>query len=147
MDGVYAVYENQFKIGTAGRASTAEQMKAIADMESFSVAFDNTLQEWSAMENGGWVSGLITGKKLTIGINGKRNVGDAGNDYIAGLAFKTGKDVKTVLDWTFPDGTVVHIPVNVSVKNVGTGDSVNVGPLEFECTSDGKPTVTLPGEE
>ena len=147
MDGVYAVYENQFKIGTSGRASTDEQKLPIADMESFSVSIDNTLQEWTALENGGWVSGLITGKKLTIAINGKRNVGDAGNNYIAGLAFKTGRDLKTVLVWTFPDGTVVTIPVNVAVKNVGTGDSVNVGPLEFECTSDGKPTVTLPDAE
>lgn len=146
MDGVYAVYENQFKIGTSGRSSTAEQMLPIADMESFSVSIDNGREEWNAMENGGWASGLITGKKMTISISGKRNVGDPGNDYIAGLMMATGKAAKSILDWTFPDGTVAHIPVDISVTNCGTGDSTGVGPLEFECASDGKPTVDLPKE-
>lgn len=144
MNGVYAVYENQFKIGVAGRDSTAEQMLAIADMETFSVSIDNAREEWTPMETEGWARGLVTGKKMTISLTGKRHIGDPGNDYVAGLLMKKGRDVKSVLDWTFPDGTVAHIPVDISVTNCGTGDSTGVGPLEFECASDGKPTVDLP---
>ena len=146
MSGVYAVYKNQFKIGTAGRNSTAEQMVPIADMESFSVSVDNGREEWTPMETEGWARGLITGKKMTISLNGKRHIGDAGNDYVAGLLMASGQDAKSVLEWTFPDSTVVKIPVDISVTNCGTGDSTGVGPLEFECNSDGKPDVTLPAE-
>lgn len=140
--GVYAVYENQFKIGTNGRNSADEAMKAVADMESFSVSFDGSTEEWSPMDQEGWVRRLMTGKGLTISINGKRNIGDAGNDYVAGLAFAIGETANSVLDWTFPDGTVVHIPCVINVTACGSGDSTNVGPLEFECLSDGKPTIT-----
>lgn len=144
MSGVYAVYENQFKIGIAGRSSTEEQMVSIADLESFSVSIDNTREEWTPMEAEGWGRGLVTGKKMTISLTGKRHRGDVGNDYIAGLLMKKGHDVKSVLIWNFPDGTVAKIPVDILVTNCGTGDSTNVGPLEFECASDGKPDVTLP---
>lgn len=147
MNGVYEVYQNQFTIGVGGRNSTAEQMLPIADLENFSVSIDNTREEWNAMENGGWGSGMITGKKMTISLKGKRNIGDPGNDYVAGLWMAKGKAAKSVLNWNFPDGTVVHIPVDISVTNNGTGDTTNVAPLEFECASDGKPTVELPGAD
>ena len=35
--GVYPVFNNVFKIGTKGRSSTAEDMKTIADCETFSL--------------------------------------------------------------------------------------------------------------
>lgn len=140
MDGVYPVYENQFKIG-----DTQEDAKVIADMETFSVSFDNGVEEWKPMDQEGWTRRLMTGKGLKITINGKRNVGDTGNDYVADKAFKNGRDANGVLVWTFPDGTEVVINVVINVTNIGAGDSTNVGPLEFEALSDGKPTVTLGG--
>ena len=141
--GVYPVYQHQFQICTTGRATgTGETgFVDIADMETFSVSFDDNIEEWTPMTTEGWVRRLKTGKGLTIGLNGKRNVGDAGNDYVAGLAFKSGQDCNSTLKWTFPDGTVVTIPCVINVTAMG-GDSTNVDPLEFECLSDGKPTVT-----
>ncbi len=138
--GVYPVYEHQFQVNTKGRAE-GETFVDIADMETFSVSFDDNVEEWTPMTTEGWVRRLKTGKGLTIGLNGKRNIGDAGNDYIAGLAFKSGQACNSTLKWTFPDGTVVTIPCVINVTAIG-GDSTNVDPLEFECLSDGKPTVT-----
>lgn len=140
--GVYPVYEHQFQICTNGRPTNNEGTYAdIADMETFSVSFDDNVEEWTPMTTEGWVRRLKTGKGVTIGLNGKRHIGDAGNDYIAGLAFKSGQACNSTLKWTFPDGTVVTIPCVVNVTALG-GDSTNVDPLELECLSDGKPTVT-----
>ena len=141
--GVYPVYNHQFQICTTGRPSgtTTGTYVDIADMESFSVSFDDNVEEWTPMTTEGWVRRLKTGKGITISINGKRNVGDAGNNYIAGLAFKSGSDCNSSLKWTFPDGTVVTIPCVINVTAIG-GDSTNVDPLEFECLSDGKPDIT-----
>lgn len=138
--GVYPVYENQFKIGADKESATT-----IADMETFSVSFDNGVEEWTPFDQEGWTRRLMTAKSVTISINGKRNVGDTGNDYIAGKAFVNGRDAEGVLIWTFPDGTEVVINAVFNVTNIGAGDSTGVAPLEFEAASNGKPEVTPAG--
>lgn len=85
---------------------------------------------------------MMTGKGFSISISGKRNVGDAGNDYIASKLFATGASVESKFEWVFADGTTVSFDCIISVSNAGTGDSTNVAPLEFEVMSNGKPTVT-----
>jgi hypothetical protein len=138
--GVYPCYENQFKIGAAKESTTS-----IADMETFSVSFDNGVEEWTPFESEGWKRRLMTAKALTISVNGKRNVGDTGNDFVAGLAFKNGRNAEAYFEWDFPDGTVVALPdAVVNVTNIGAGDSTGVAPLEFEVMSNGKPDITLP---
>lgn len=136
--GVYPVYENQFKIGADKESATT-----IADMETFSVSFDNGVEEWTPFDQEGWTRRLMTAKSVTISINGKRNVGDTGNDYIAGKAFVNGRDAEGVLIWMFPDGTEVVINAVFNVTNIGAGDATGVAPLEFEAASNGKPEVTL----
>ena len=139
--GVYPCYENQFQIDTA--ASGAATFKTIADCETFSVSFDNGVEEWTPFESEGWVRRLMTAKGVTISVTGKRNVGDDGNDFVAGRAWKNGRDVEADFKWTFPDGTVVTFTdAVINVTNIGAADSTNVAPLEFEVQSNGKPTVT-----
>lgn len=140
--GVYPVFNNEFKIGTKGKSSAEEDMQTIADLETFSVSLDNNIEEWTPMDQEGWVRRLQTGKGFAISLNGKRNVGDAGNDYVAGLAFKTGQDVETVFEWNMPSGTTVRFDCVVNITTPGGGDSTNVDALEFEVMSNGKPTVT-----
>ena len=139
--GVYPVFNNIFKIGTKGRTSTAEDMKTIADCETFSLSMDNNVEEWTPMTTEGWIRRMQTGKGFSISISGKRNVGDDGNDYVASKLFATGQAVETKFEWEFADGTTVSFNCIISVSNAGTGDSTNVAPLEFEVMSDGAPTV------
>lgn len=140
--GVYPCYENQFQVNT-GASGSSETMKNIADCESFSVSFDNGVEEWTPFDTEGWVRRLMTAKSVTISVKGKRNVGDAGNDAVAALAWLNGRNVEKDFQWTFPDGTVVKLAgAIINVTNVGAGDSTNVGPLEFDVMSNGKPTVT-----
>ncbi len=142
--GVFPCYENQFKVKVPPASGTGEgEYKTIADCETFEVAFDNNVEEWTPFESEGWVRRLMTGKGVTITVSGKRNIGDAGNNYIAGLAFENGRDAEVDFKWTFKDGTVVEFtgaPINVTA--LGSGDSTAVAPLEFEILSNGKPTVT-----
>lgn len=139
--GVYPCYENQFKINTA---STGEAvMSTIADCETFSVAFDNGVEEWHPFEQEGWVRRLLTAKGVTITVTAKRNQGDTGNDFVAGLAWKNGRDAEADVEWLFPNGAkVTFSDAVINVTNVGSGDSTNVAPLEFEIQSNGKPTYT-----
>ena len=139
--GVYPCYENQFKVDTSN-TSTAS-LKTIADCESFSVSLDNGVEEWTPFDTEGWTRRLMTAKSVTVSVTAKRNVGDDGNDFIAGLAWKNGREAEADFQWTFPDGTVVMFSdAVINVTNVGAADSTNVAPLEFEVMSHGKPTVT-----
>lgn len=141
--GVYPVYENQFKIDTTGGdGSTAANLKTIADMENFSVSIDGNVEEWKPFDQEGWTRRLLTGKSITISISGKRNIGDAGNDYVAGLALETGSEATTTLIWTFPSGAELKLKVVISVTEWEGGDSTAVAPLAFDAASDGKPTFT-----
>lgn len=136
--GVFPCYENQFKAGAGKESSTP-----IASMETFSVAFNNGVEEWNSFESEGWKDRLMTAKDITISVNGKRNVGDTGNDFVASKAFKNGKNAEGYFEWTFPDGTKVSWEKAIyNIKNVGAGDSTAVGPLEFDVMSNGKPEVT-----
>ena len=139
--GVFPCYENQFKIDKS--LTSTPSWVTIADLETFEVAFDNGVEEWTPFESEGWVRRLMTAKSVTITVSGKRNIGDDGNDFISGLTFNNGQSAQAGFQWTFPDGTIVTFNdavINVT-SNMG-GDYTNVAPLEFEVMSNGKPTVT-----
>ena len=143
MKGVYPCYKNQFSIDiTGGDGGSEENLATIADMENYSVAIDGNVEEWNPYDAEGWVRRLVTGKSITISVSGKRNVGDAGNDYVEGVALKTGTDCNSTLVWNFPSGAKLLIPGVINVTEWGSGESRVVAPLAFEIMSDGKPTFT-----
>ena len=84
-------------------------------------------------------------ESLSISMGGKRNYGDPGNDYVAGLAFKTGNDCNSVFSINFPDGGKLVMDCVINVTSLG-GDSTAVDALEWEVLSDGKPTYTEPSK-
>lgn len=138
--GVYPCYKNQFQV--KNDATYVD----IADCETFECAFDNGVEEWTPFSSEGWVRRLMTAKSVTITVTAKRNVGDAGNDFIAKKTFSNGRDAEADFKWTFPDGSSVEFEgAVISVTNNGGGDATNVAPLEFEVLSNGKPTVTNAG--
>jgi predicted secreted protein len=143
MNGVYPVFDNIFKLGTKGASSVDEDMKTVADMESFSVSLDNGIEEWNPMDTGGWTRRLTTAKSVSISLSGKRNVGDEGNDYVAGLAWVTGQNANSKFEWTLPSGAKVSFNCVVNVTSLG-GDSTAVDALEVEIMSDGLVTYTAP---
>lgn len=141
--GVFPVYKNVFKIGTKGLLSvTPTDFVVIADLETFSPSIDGTVEEWTPMDTEGWARAVMTGKKFSISLSGKRNNGDPGNDYVAGLAWKDGLDCSSKCEWTLPSGAKLAFSCVVNVTTPGGGDSTNVDGLEFELTGDGKPVFT-----
>lgn len=140
--GVYPVYKIKFKVNTKGRTEGAENFKIIKDLETFSLSIDGNVEEWTPMDTDGWVRRLMTGKGFSISLNGKRHIGDEGNDYVVSVAWKDGLDCSTQAEIEFPNGSKLKYDAIIDVKNVEGADSTNVAPLEFELLSDGKPTFT-----
>ena len=142
MNGVFPVHDNVFKVNTAGRTGTETTLAIIADMTTFTVAIEGKNEEWFPLDQEGWARQANTGKKMSISLSGKRNYGDAGNDYIAGMMMKTGKDCETTFEWTLPNGAKLAGDCVINLTTPGGGDSVALDTLEFEILLDGKPTFT-----
>lgn len=139
---VYPVYNNKFKIGTKGENSAAADMVVVANLTNFAPSVEGNVDEWDPMEAEGWGEAMMTGKKLGFTFQGKRTYGDAGNDYIAGLAWKSGNDVVTKFEWEMPSGAKVTCACIINVTTPGGGDSNTSEALEFEVKCKGKPTYT-----
>ena len=140
MNGVFPVNNIDFKVNTAGRTTPGTQA-VVKDMETFGIALDNGVEEWTPMDTEGWVRRLMTAKSMTVSLNGKRHYGDPGNDYVAGLAYKNGQDCNSTMEITFPDGGKLVFDCVINVTE-GGGDSTAVEAMSFEAMSDGKPTYT-----
>ncbi len=141
-DGVNPVNEILFGVCTSGRkkedtASTV-QTTTVKDAESLNIAINGQVQEWNPMDAEGWVRRLMTAKSISISMGGKRNYGDVGNDYVAGLAWKNGQDCNSWMSITFPNGDKLMIPCVINVTALG-GDSTAVEALTWEALSDGRP--------
>lgn len=145
MAGVYPVHNNIFKINTAGRAGDAAKMAIIKDMTNFGVSIEGKNEEWYPLDQEGWARNANTGKKMAITLSGKRNYGDPGNDYIASMMTKTGKDCETTFEWTLPDGAKLAGDCVINITTPAGGESVGLDALEFEILVDGKPTFTAAG--
>lgn len=139
---VYPVYNNKFKIGKAGIESAEADMVIIANLENFAPSIEGGVEEWNPMEAEGWGDAMMTNKKLSFSFTGKRTYGDPGNDYVAGLAWKSGNDVVTKFEWELPSGAKVTFTCIVNVTTPGGGDSTAVDALEFEVKCKGKPSFT-----
>lgn len=139
--GVFPVNQIQIEIGTT-KTSDAWTYVTVADMESCSVSVDTGVETWIPMELEGWQRSLATSKSAVISLSGKRHVGDAGNDFIAGMLFKNGQEAYSNIKMTFPNGDVLTMDCVISITDFIGGDSTNVAPLGADFTSNGKPTLT-----
>lgn len=140
--GVFPVHNNKFKISTSGRSATSTAMVEIADLVTFGINVEGKTEEWFPLDQEGWARQANTGKKMTISFSGKRNYGDPGNDYIAGMMMKTGKDCETSFEWTLPNGAKLEGDCVINLTAPAGGDSTAIDNLEFELLIDGKPTFT-----
>lgn len=141
--GVNPVNQVQFGVCITGRKAADKpetvETTIVKDAESLSISLDGGVEEWNPMDQEGWGRGLMTSKKITVSMGGKRNYGDPGNDFVASLALKNGQDVNSWLSIIFPNLDQLIIPVVISVTSLG-GDSTAIEALEWEAASDGKPT-------
>lgn len=136
--GVFPVNDIKIEIGTT-KLNEEWTYVTVADMETGSLSVDTGVETWTPMENEGWQNALATAKSATVTLEGKRHIGDAGNDHIAGMLLKNGQDCNSSLKMTFPNGDVFTMGCVIAVQDFMGGASTDVAPLSAELTSIGKP--------
>lgn len=122
--------------------SATPQWIEVKDLESGNMSVETGTETWNPFDEHGWQRALATSKSIGLSFSGKRNFGDAGNDYVAGKYMMNGQACNSAVRFTFPDNSTIIIPCVIKVTNPGGGDSTSVMPLEWECDSDGKPQTT-----
>lgn len=137
--GVFPVHVNQFEINTG-----EETWVTVAELEEVNFSVENSTETWKTYAGEGWDSALVTGKSAKIDIKGKRCIGDAGNDFIAGKLLANGQDAYVAARITFADGKMLTWEkMACAVANAGTsGKATDVGALEATLTGHGKPVLT-----
>lgn len=140
--GVFPVHAGSFEVDTSTSKESSPVWSKVAELEEVNVEIDNTTETWSSYSEGGWQSALVTGKATKISLKGKRCIGDAGNDLIAGKLLLSGQDAYVKARITHPDGTTLTWEkMACGVKNNGAGGkATDVGALEAELIGHGKPT-------
>lgn len=135
------VNSNQFgfKITT-----DAAEFTTIKDITSFKVKLDSETKDWSPMDASGFSKFMVTGKKMTIDFQAKKNFTDDGNKAVAAMSWEIGDGCVKPCQWTMPDGTLVIFDGVFDVSTPGGGDSNDVDALEFKVSCQGKPTITPP---
>lgn len=134
--GQYAISECIVKVKTDG-----ETFSPIADLEEMNISIDNNIETWYSINNGGWQNALLTAKALSGSFNGKRTLGDAGNDYIDSLRFNIGKAAETDFEIDFPNGSKLEFTAVVALTEL-MGGATGVAPLTGDITGKGKPAFT-----
>lgn len=143
LTGVAPTNNIKFGICTDGRKESDDpatiSTSLVKDAESLSISIDGNIEEWNPLDQAGWTRRLMTSKSMSISMGGKRNYGDAGNDYVAGLALANGQDCNSWMSIIFPNLDQLIVPVVINVSSLG-GDSTAIDALEWEAQSDGQPT-------
>lgn len=139
-----AITTGQFPVSSLViKVETADQtFSPIADLESAGITIETNVETWYSIADNGWQNAMATAKAMTLDFSGKRTVGDAGNDFIAGLAFKNGQDVEKNFEIEFPNGDKLAFTGVVAINDFLGGDATAVAPLSFTVTCKGKPDYT-----
>lgn len=135
------VNQNQFGIKLT---TDATDYTNIQDITSFKVKIEAETKDWTPMDTAGFSKFMVTGKKMTIDFQAKKNFTDTGNKAVAAMAWEIGDGCVKPCQWTMPDGTTVTFIGVFDVSTPGGGDSNDVDALEWKVSCQGKPTVTPP---
>lgn len=134
--GQYAVSECTVAVKTAENTYSP-----IADLEELSLSIENNVETWYSIADGGWQNALLTAKALSGSFNGKRTLGDTGNDYIDGLRYNIGKAAEADFKVTFPNDATLEFTAVVGLTDM-LGAATDVAPLSGDLTGKGKPKFT-----
>lgn len=142
-----ANWVNELYIGTAytegsgGAAGTWTYSKLCKGIEGMQFSENEQNQQSFFLCGEGFASNQVTGAAPELTITGKRVVGDAAQDYIAGLQFTLGSDRDSSVKIISGGKQIV---CDCNIGNIQTFGGQTLDLNAFGCTIrfNGKPTVT-----
>ena len=139
-----ANWANKIEIGTSATTATPPvwtYSELCAGIESMEFNENEQNQQYFFLCGDGYASNIVTGAAPELVISGRRIVGDAAQDHIAGLQTSLGEDRNSSIKIT-AEGKVITCDCNIGAITSFGGSTLDVN--SFGCTIrfNGKPTVT-----
>lgn len=125
-----------------------DQYLGIANVTSLDNSNSGGIKDWKPAELKGATQHLKTSNDEKIGINGKRTIGDPGNDALCALYRVTGMEANRDFAYVAADGRVMLFNATVNLSKIdSSGEMDDIAAIEGELLINGYPTFdTVDGE-
>ena len=135
------VWANSVEIGTAESSGTWTYSPLCAGIESMSFNSNEQNQQFFFLCGEGFAHNETTGAAPELQISGRRVVGDAAQDYIAGKQFALGTDRNSSIKIT-AEGKVITCDCSIGDVVSFGGSTLDVNTFSCTIRFNGEPTVT-----
>lgn len=136
----------KMSVGTSLSGTTWTYAALCAGIESISPSVNEQNQQAFYMCGLGGANNEVTGIAPEYAVSGHRVIGDAAQDYIAGLRYKLGQDRKSSLKVEIYDHTTLHetIVADCTISDIVDfgGNATDLVPFSCTLRVNGIPTVT-----
>lgn len=132
---------NKIEIGTAKTNETWTYATLCKGIESMEFTENEQNQQFFFLCGEGFAHNETTGAAPELTITGRRIVGDAAQDYIAGLQYKLGADRNSHVKIT-AEGKVIECDCTIGNITSFGGQTLDVNAFGCTIRFNGKPTVT-----
>ena len=135
------VWANKIEIGTSKTGDTWTYATLCEGIESMEFSANEQNQQYFFLCGKGFAHNETTGAAPSITVSGRRIVGNAAQDYIAGKQFALGTDRNTSVKIT-AEGKIITCDATIGDVTSFGGQTLDVN--SFGCTLylNGEPTVT-----
>ena len=136
-----ANWVNELHVGTAYSSSTWTYSKLCKGIEGMTFNENEQNQQFFFLCGQGFAHNETTGAAPELTITGRRMVGDAAQDYIAGLQFKLGADRNSSVK-IIAEGKQITCDCTIGAITSFGGNTLDVNAFGCTIRFNGKPTVT-----
>ena len=136
-----ANWVNQIEIGTSESGGTWSYSKLCKGIESMEFSENEQNQQYFFLCGEGFANNETTGAAPELVITGRRIVGDAAQDYVAGKQFKLGTERKSSVKIT-AEGVIITCDCTIGAITSFGGSALDVNAFGCTLRFNGKPTVT-----
>ena len=135
------VWANTVEIGTSESGGTWSYSKLCKGIESMTFNSNEQNQQFFFLCGEGFAHNETTGAAPELQISGRRIVGDAAQDYIAGKQFALGTDRNSSIKIT-AEGQVITCDCTIGDVLSFGGATLDVNTFSCTIRFNGEPTVT-----
>ena len=141
MPDIKPVWSEQLWIGTAYTNNAWTYSALCAGIQGAPWANNEQIQQYFFMCGEGFAHNEVTGAAPEITVTGRRVVGDAAQDFVAGLAFALGANRKSSVKYIANGKQYIADCTICDVVILG-GQATDGAPFSFNIRLNGKPTVS-----
>lgn len=147
MPQINPVWKEKFFIGTAVSSGTWTYAPLCAGIQGVAPTVNETTQTYHFLCGHGGADNEVTAIAPQYAVTGRRIIGDAAQDYIAGLRYALGDDRKSSMKveiYDAADALVETIVADVTITDITDFGGTTEENEPFSCTLrvNGIPTVT-----